>query len=167
MLVCRSMHQVVCVVCIIYGLFIPHVQAQCVEGARLVDGVCVKDRVVFGLDSRSGDARIGPDGSVPYTSPMSPSLGTCSISGGSLTLTDNTVIPRGMQVWTVQATGVYNIVAGGAAGSDATATSFGVGRGAVVWKSHTFNAGDKVVIAVGQRGAEGGFGGRYTQCMAQ
>ena len=118
----------------------------------------------FTFDKRSGNARQGPDGSVPYTPPMNASLGTVAISSGTLALPDGVTVPRGFQVWKVPATARYNMVAAGAQGGIISGNAFTSGRGAVVQTSYTFNAGDLVLIAVGQQNNAnwgGGGGGTF------
>ena len=126
-------------------------------------GSCTPLYSTFTFDKRSGNPRQGPDGTVPYAPPMNASLGTTTISSGTLTLPDGVAVPRGFQVWKVQATARYNIVAAGAQGGLIAGNGYTSGRGAVVQTSYTFNAGDNVLIAVGQQNnANGGGGGGAT-----
>ncbi len=115
----------------------------CAAGTGLVDGVCVKDRVVFGFDSRKGDPSLGPDGSVQYASMP---LGNVIVSSGTTTVNGFT-IPRGIQIWTVKETGTYDLAVAGGKGGDFGSVG---GSGMVVSTKYSFTAGQKVAVLVGQ-----------------
>jgi hypothetical protein len=106
----------------------------------------------FTFDTRSGDVSRGPDGSVPYPTPMDSRMGTVKISDGTATVGGQT-IPRGYQIWTVGTTGTYHILAAGSAGGNSfgNQTMGSYGNGAVVKTTRNFTAGDTVLIVVGQR----------------
>ncbi len=122
--------------------------------ASTVGSSACTDRGYFQFDTRSGDYQYGPDGTVQYTgtSAMTANLGTVTVSSGSTTVNGQT-IPRGMQIWTVGATGWYDIVAGGASGADALKQtgSFYGGRGVAVKSRYYLAAGANVVVAVGMK----------------
>jgi len=76
-----------------------------------------------------------------------------------------TMTTQGLQVWTVPATGVYEIEMIGAKGGTNTGGGANVpgGRGGYVKGTRTFNLGDKLTLIVGQAG-EGTTTESYTGC---
>lgn len=124
----------------------------CSASAGLSAGVCVRGKLIFTLDTREC-TRAGPDGFFPYIVPMDSELGTVSVSDGTLTTVGGAILPRGMQLWTVKRTGVYEILAAGAGQMDFTISGFAAvaGKGAVVKTTKNLNAGDQLIIAVGAK----------------
>ena len=75
----------------------------------------------------------------------------CSYAFGGISLAptiNGYAIPPGIQTWVVPTTGTYMLVAAGAAG--AAYSTFTPGYGIVVSNTYTFQAGQIVVISVGQ-----------------
>ena len=116
----------------------------------LFAGTGLAQRMFFQFDTRSGDFQFGPDGSVQYTgaAAMPASLGTVTVSSGTTTVNGQT-IPRGMQIWTVGTTGWYDVVAGGASGSDLLKSSGSLngGRGVAVKSRYYLSAGTRLAIS--------------------
>ena len=124
----------------------------CAAGTGMVDGVCVKDRVVFGFDGRGGDPSLGPDGTNPYSNMPA---GNVVVSSGSTTVNGFT-IPLGVQIWTVKESGTYDLAVAGGKGGD-----YGVvgGSGMVISTRYTFIKGQKVAVLVGAAGLADSGGG--------
>jgi hypothetical protein len=113
----------------------------------------------------NGAYNLPPDGTQIYSTTMNNVLGNVAISTGT-TKINNFTIPKGYQIWTVGATGTYTIIAGGASGaSGASGAAYGSytgGRGAVISTTYNLTAGDKIIIAVGQKPKNQSSGGGGT-----
>jgi hypothetical protein len=129
---------------------------------------CRTNAIEFLVDSRQGDIRYGPDGSIQYSPNMHPLMGSIEVFGGYKYFRGH-LIPRGYQVWMVGTSGRYNIVAGGGAGGNDTHPphNSGSGKGAVVYTHIDLKKGDVILIVVGERGGwdlgcgSGGGGGTF------
>ena len=86
-------------------------------------------------------------------------LGSIIISDGFTTI-NGYYIPVGYQIWRVQYSGLYNIVAAGAGGQGYG--RFNGGNGIVVSTTYNFTAGQYVIILVGQKSTTNGAGGGGT-----
>jgi len=91
---------------------------------------------------------LSPDGTQVYSTRMNNILGSVVISTGTAKI-NNFTIPKGYQIWTVGATGTYTIIAAGASG--ASYGSYAGGRGATISTTYNLTAGEKIILAVGQK----------------
>jgi hypothetical protein len=107
----------------------------------------------------NGTYNLPPDGTQSYSMAMNNVLGSVAVSTGT-TKINNFTIPKGYQIWTVGTTGTYTIIAGGASG--ASYGSYIGGRGAVISTTYNLTAGDKLILAVGQKPKNQSSGGGGT-----
>jgi hypothetical protein len=108
----------------------------------------INTKISYIFHKLNGLYNLPPDGIQTYSVVMNNVLGNVVISTGSTTINGYT-IPKGYQIWTVGTTGSYDIIAGGASG--ASYGSYNGGRGAVVSTTYNLTAGDKIIIAIGQK----------------
>lgn len=104
----------------------------------------------------NGAYDLPPDGIQAYSTRMNNILGSVVISTGT-TKINNFTIPKGYQIWTVGATGTYTIIAAGASG--ASYGSYAGGRGATISTTYNLTAGEKIILAVGQKPKNSSSGG--------
>jgi hypothetical protein len=104
----------------------------------------------------NGAYDLSPDGTQVYSTRMNNILGSVVISTGT-TKINNFTIPKGYQIWTVGATGTYTIIAAGASG--ASYGSYAGGRGATISTTYNLTAGEKIILAVGQKPKNSSSGG--------
>jgi hypothetical protein len=107
----------------------------------------------------NGAYNLPPDGTQVYSTAMNNILGNVAVSTGTTTINGYT-IPKGYQIWTVGTTGTYTIIAGGASG--AAYGSYAAGRGAVISTTYNLTAGNKIIIAIGQKPKNQSSGGGGT-----
>ena len=108
----------------------------------------INTKISYIFHKLNGLYNLPPDGTQTYSVVMNNILGNVVISTDSTTINGYT-IPKGYQIWTVGTTGSYNIIAAGASG--ASYSSYNGGRGAVVSTTYNLTAGDKIIIAIGQK----------------
>jgi hypothetical protein len=129
--------------------------------------VSTTSALYFQFDTRSGDYQYGPDGSVQYST-IPDWMGNVVVSNGFNVL-NGQFIPRGMQIWTVESTGYYDILAGGASGASYynSKLNYIAGRGIVVTSRQYLQAGEKIIILIGMSNTNcdtrnsGGGGGTF------
>jgi hypothetical protein len=119
----------------------------------------INTKISYIFHKLNGLYNLPPDGTQTYSIVMNNILGNVIISTGSTTINGYT-IPKGYQIWTVGTTGSYDIIAAGASG--ASYGSYNGGRGAVVSTTYNLTAGDKIIIAVGQKPKNQSSGGGGT-----
>ena len=107
----------------------------------------------------NGAYNLPPDGTQIYSTAMNNVLGSVVVSTGTTAINGFT-IPKGYQIWTVGVTGTYTIIAGGASG--AAYGSYPGGRGAVISTTYNLTAGNKIIIAIGQKPKNQSSGGGGT-----
>jgi hypothetical protein len=119
----------------------------------------INTKISYIFHKLNGLYNLPPDGTQSYFTIMNNVLGNVVISNNSTTINGYTV-PKGYQIWTVGTTGSYTIIAGGASG--ASYGSYSGGRGAVVSTTYNLTAGDKIIIAIGQKPKNQSSGGGGT-----
>jgi len=119
----------------------------------------INTKISYIFHKLNGLYNLPPDGTQSYSIVMNNILGNVVISTGSTTINGYT-IPKGYQIWTVGTTGSYDIIAAGASG--ASYGSYNGGRGAVVSTTYNLTAGDKIIIAIGQKPKNQSSGGGGT-----
>ena len=119
----------------------------------------INTKISYMFHKLNGLYDLPPDGAQTYSMSINNLLGNVVISTGTTTINGYT-IPKGYQIWTVGTTGSYTIIAGGASG--ASYGSYSGGRGAVVSTTYNLTAGDKIIIAIGQKPKNQSSGGGGT-----
>ena len=92
---------------------------------------------------------------IPSLSQMTSTYSTNGFPWTANTAYFNMNADNGIQLWTVPATGTYQIIAAGANGGNNAANTNG-GRGIIVSTTVSLTSGQIIKILVGQRGARGG-----------